>query len=77
MTVGVPENSLTNDYALAAIPARYALERGQWAEDEATASDEALKKLHAEPAVTASRVPGISGSPLVQPLLIPVGSRAA
>ncbi len=32
VTVGVPENSLTNDYALAAIPARYALERGQWAE---------------------------------------------
>ncbi|HET8622919.1 MAG TPA: hypothetical protein VFM14_05105 [Gemmatimonadales bacterium] len=26
----VPANSLTNDYALAAIPARYALERGQW-----------------------------------------------
>jgi hypothetical protein len=27
-----PENSLINDYALAAIPARYALERGQWRE---------------------------------------------
>ena len=26
----VPSNSLINDYALAAIPARYALERGQW-----------------------------------------------
>ncbi len=32
VTAGVPENSLTNDYALAAIPARYALERGRWAE---------------------------------------------
>jgi tetratricopeptide (TPR) repeat protein len=26
-----PENSLTSDYALAAIPARYFLERGEWA----------------------------------------------
>jgi predicted Zn-dependent protease len=32
VTAGVPENSLTNDYALAAIPARYALERGRWSE---------------------------------------------
>jgi tetratricopeptide (TPR) repeat protein len=32
VTVGYPENSLTNDYALAAIPARYALERGRWAD---------------------------------------------
>jgi hypothetical protein len=31
-TVGFPANSLTNDYALAAIPARYLLERGRWAE---------------------------------------------
>ncbi|HEU5171609.1 MAG TPA: hypothetical protein VFU46_13765 [Gemmatimonadales bacterium] len=32
VTASFPERSLTNDYALAAIPARYALERGQWAE---------------------------------------------
>ncbi len=32
VTASVPPNSLTNDYALAAIPARYALERGQWME---------------------------------------------
>jgi tetratricopeptide (TPR) repeat protein len=32
VTTSVPANSLINDYALAAIPARYALERGQWAE---------------------------------------------
>jgi tetratricopeptide (TPR) repeat protein len=31
-TPGRPENSLVNDYALAAIPARYALERGRWSE---------------------------------------------
>ncbi len=31
-TAGYPANSLTNDYALAAIPARYLLERGRWAE---------------------------------------------
>jgi hypothetical protein len=30
-----PENSLINDYALAAIPARYALERGKWSEARA------------------------------------------
>jgi tetratricopeptide (TPR) repeat protein len=32
ITEGVPANSLTNDYALAAIPARYELERGRWVE---------------------------------------------
>ena len=32
VTVSVPANSLVNEYALAAIPARYALERGRWAE---------------------------------------------
>jgi tetratricopeptide (TPR) repeat protein len=32
VTTSVPENSLINAYALAAIPARYALERGRWAE---------------------------------------------
>ncbi len=32
VTAVFPPNSLTNDYALAAIPARYALERGQWAQ---------------------------------------------
>ncbi len=32
VTAVFPPNSLTNDYALAAIPARYALERGQWGE---------------------------------------------
>ncbi len=32
-----PANSLINDYALAAIPARYALERGQWREAESLA----------------------------------------
>jgi tetratricopeptide (TPR) repeat protein len=32
VTVVFPANSLTNDYALAAIPARYALERGRWAD---------------------------------------------
>ncbi len=32
VTDGEPANSLVNDYALAAIPARYALERGRWAE---------------------------------------------
>jgi len=31
-TRGFPPNSLINDYALAAVPARYALERGQWPE---------------------------------------------
>jgi len=31
VTAVVPANSLTTDYALAAIPARYALERGDWA----------------------------------------------
>lgn len=31
-TRGFPENSLTNDYAIAAVPARYALERGHWLE---------------------------------------------
>ena len=35
VTVGYPPGSLTNEYALAAIPARYALERGRW--DEAIA----------------------------------------
>jgi tetratricopeptide repeat protein len=34
VTAVYPDGSLTNDYALAAIPARYALERGRW--DEAT-----------------------------------------
>ena len=34
VTAVYPEGSLTNAYALAAIPARYALERGRW--DEAT-----------------------------------------
>jgi tetratricopeptide (TPR) repeat protein len=29
---GYPANSLTNDYALAAMPARYLLERGRWAD---------------------------------------------
>jgi tetratricopeptide (TPR) repeat protein len=32
VVAGVPENSLINAYALAAIPARYALERGRWAD---------------------------------------------
>src|SRR5437762_3933367 len=32
VTAGYPVGSLTNAYALAAIPARYALERGSWAE---------------------------------------------
>jgi hypothetical protein len=32
VTASFPLNSLTNDYALAAIPARYALERGKWDE---------------------------------------------
>jgi hypothetical protein len=32
ITAVFPPNSLTNDYALAAIPARYLLERGRWAE---------------------------------------------
>ncbi len=32
VTAIFPPSGLTNDYALAAIPARYALERGQWAE---------------------------------------------
>lgn len=32
VTAGFPPNSLTNDYALAAIPARYLLERDRWAE---------------------------------------------
>jgi hypothetical protein len=32
VTAGFPANSFTNDYALAAIPARYLLERGRWAE---------------------------------------------
>jgi hypothetical protein len=32
VTAGFPAGSLTNEYALAAIPARYALERGQWDE---------------------------------------------
>ncbi|MGH7517674.1 MAG: hypothetical protein ACREOC_09425 [Gemmatimonadales bacterium] len=32
VTASVPANSLVNDYALAAIPARYALERGRWSE---------------------------------------------
>ena len=32
VTAGYPVGSLTNAYALAAIPARYALERGAWAE---------------------------------------------
>jgi tetratricopeptide (TPR) repeat protein len=31
-TQGFPPNSLINEYALAAVPARYALERGQWLE---------------------------------------------
>jgi tetratricopeptide (TPR) repeat protein len=31
-TRGFPPNSLINDYAIAAVPARYALERGQWLE---------------------------------------------
>jgi tetratricopeptide (TPR) repeat protein len=31
-TQGFPANSLINDYAMAAVPARYALERGQWLE---------------------------------------------
>jgi tetratricopeptide (TPR) repeat protein len=31
-THGFPPNSLINDYALAAVPARYALERSQWLE---------------------------------------------
>ena len=35
VTSGFPPNSLINDYALAAIPARYALERGQWSEAKA------------------------------------------
>jgi tetratricopeptide (TPR) repeat protein len=35
VTSGSPPNSLINDYALAAIPARYALERGQWSEAKA------------------------------------------
>jgi tetratricopeptide (TPR) repeat protein len=32
VSASVPENALTTDYALAAIPARYALERNAWAE---------------------------------------------
>ena len=32
VTAGYPAGSLTNEYALAAIPARYALERAQWTE---------------------------------------------
>ncbi len=32
VTAGYPAGSLTNQYALAAIPARYALERGRWGE---------------------------------------------
>jgi tetratricopeptide (TPR) repeat protein len=32
VTAGYPPGSLTNEYALAAIPARYALERGRWAD---------------------------------------------
>ena len=32
VTAGYPAGSLVNEYALAAIPARYALERGQWQE---------------------------------------------
>lgn len=35
VTSGYPANSLINDYALAAIPARYALERAQWNEAKA------------------------------------------
>ena len=37
VTAGYPENSLTNDYALAAIPARYLLERGRWTEAKSLA----------------------------------------
>src|SRR3989449_3475998 len=36
-TAGYPVGSLTNEYALAAIPARYALERGRWREAAALA----------------------------------------
>jgi predicted Zn-dependent protease len=32
VTAGYPPGSLTNEYALAAIPARYALERARWAD---------------------------------------------
>ncbi len=32
VTAGYPPGSLINEYALAAMPARYALERGEWAE---------------------------------------------
>jgi tetratricopeptide (TPR) repeat protein len=32
VTAGYPPGSLTNEYALAAIPARYTLERGRWAD---------------------------------------------
>jgi tetratricopeptide (TPR) repeat protein len=32
VTASVPENALTTDYALAAIPARYVLERGTWSD---------------------------------------------
>lgn len=35
VTAGFPPNSLTNDYALAAIPARYLLERNRWTEAKA------------------------------------------
>jgi tetratricopeptide (TPR) repeat protein len=37
VTEGFPVNSVKNDYALAAIPARYLLERGRWAEAKALA----------------------------------------
>jgi tetratricopeptide (TPR) repeat protein len=37
VTSSSPPNSLINDYALAAIPARYALERGQWREAKSLA----------------------------------------
>jgi tetratricopeptide (TPR) repeat protein len=48
-TAVFPTNSLTNDYALAAIPARYALERGRWAD----ATRLTLRRAPAWPAAEA------------------------
>jgi tetratricopeptide (TPR) repeat protein len=77
VTAGVPENSLTNDYALAAIPARYALERGRWADAAALAVRPAPAWRAAEGVTRFARALGAARSGAIGQARAEVDSLAA
>ncbi|MBA3894539.1 MAG: hypothetical protein H0X69_12740 [Gemmatimonadales bacterium] len=60
VTAVFPEKTLTNDYALAAIPARYALDRNDWAAAETLTVRPAPAWRGAEAVIHFARAPGRS-----------------